>query len=206
MLTLSAEPAPEISTPSFSTSVISTSLTQPRRAFSKAIFFDKIKRGAEVSLRKNPACDPVYSAVISNSTMKGQQMSLSRNERDKSLPLTSPEAAWCEPLLPLARGEVLSGSLTETKLKAQKAGCLQHKSLFAAQRPCEFRIKWLCFSQRGKVTCYSLNTTDTGAEPHSVPGAGEPAGYSLLHSHNATPHRFYGFPSSHHCIHDITVT
>lgn len=115
MLTLSAEPAPEISIPSFSTSVISTSLTQPRRAFSKAIIFDKIKRGAEVSLRKNPACDPVYSAVISNSSMKGQQMSLSRNKRDKSLPLTSPEPAWCEPLLSLARGEVLNGSLTETK-------------------------------------------------------------------------------------------
>lgn len=68
---------------------------------------------------------------------------------------------------------------------AQKAVSLQHKSIFAAQRPHGLlRIKLLCFSQRVKVPFYKPNTRDTGAGPHSVPWTGEQVGYCSFQSDN----------------------
>ena len=53
---------------------------------------DKIKGGAEVSIRKNSACDPVYSAVICTSTNEGAMNATQQAGTRKHAPLqlTSP--------------------------------------------------------------------------------------------------------------------
>lgn len=58
-------------------------------------------------MRKIPACDPVYSAVISNSTNEGATNATQQQEQEGQTtdPHITTEAAWCEPLLPLARAQ-----------------------------------------------------------------------------------------------------